>query len=247
LVEDLLASLRNDATVRRVLVGAHWTVVSAGGCGMAATLLDEGPHGERMIRGVGGLRGGSAQALARYALSDHPMEASIGVAALNALLPAEPAAAVDEVDAATILVERGRGRGVAVVGHFPFLPRLREVARTLWVLELHPGAGELPPSAAADVLPQAEVLAITSTTLINRTLAGLLALRRPDAFVMLLGPSTPLSPVLFDHGIDALSGVRIVDEEALFRTVMEGATFRQVAGVQRVTCLRPKAHRVQDV
>lgn len=238
LIKHLLGSIREDAPVRRVLVGAHWTVVCAARCGMAATLLDEGPHGERVARGVGHLAGGSARTLAEYAISDHPTEAGIGIAALNALLPPDEGPA-GEQDAGALLLERGRGRGVAVVGHFPFLPRLREAAKTLWVLEQRPGPGELPAGTAPNILPKADVVAITSSTLINHSLDSLLGLCRPDAFVMLLGPTTPLSAVLFDHGIHALSGVRVVDEAAVLRTVGEGATFRQVEGVRRVTRLAP--------
>jgi uncharacterized protein (DUF4213/DUF364 family) len=128
---------------------------------------------------------------------------------------------------------------VAVVGHFPFLPRLREAARALWVLEQRPGPGELPATAAPEVIPRADVVAITSSTLINHTLDGLLGLCRSDAFVMLLGPTTPLSAILFDYGIHILSGVRVVDEAALLRTVGEGAIFRQVEGVRRVTWPAP--------
>ena len=50
--------------------------------------------------------------------------------------------------------------------------------------------------------------------------------------VMVLGPSTPLSPALFDHGVDALSGARVVHEAAVLRTVGQGATFQQVEGVR---------------
>lgn len=43
---------------------------------------------------------------------------------------------------------------------------------------------------------------------------------------MVLGPSTPLSPVLFDHGVTFISGARVVDEVSALRTVGQGATFR---------------------
>ena len=51
---------------------------------------------------------------------------------------------------------------------------------------------------------------------------------------MVLGPSTPLSPVLFEHGIAALSGVEVVDAEAVLRTIRQGAIFQQVEGVRLV-------------
>ena len=62
---------------------------------------------------------------------------------------------------------------------------------------------------------------------------------RNDATVMVLGPSTPLSPVFFDHGVGILSGALAADEGAVLRTVGEGATFRQVEGVKLLTFVRP--------
>lgn len=74
--------------------------------------------------------------------------------------------------------------------------------------------------------------------MITGTLDGLLALCRPDALVMVLGPSTPLSPVLFVHGATLISGTRVVDEAAVLRTVGQGATFQQVEGVRLLTLER---------
>jgi hypothetical protein len=81
------------------------------------------------------------------------------------------------------------------------------------------------------------VVAITSTALINRTIEGLLALCRPDAYVLLLGPSTPLSPLMFEHGVDVLSGTLVDDVDSVLRLVGQGATFRQIHhhGVRLVT------------
>jgi uncharacterized protein (DUF4213/DUF364 family) len=144
------------------------------------------------------------------------------------------------VNAGDILKARGRGKSVAVVGHFPFIPALRETAARLRVLEMHPAAGEHPAEAAPDLIPQADVVAITGTALINGTLDGLLALCRADALVMVLGASTPLSPILFDHGVSLLSGSRVVDDAALLRTVGQGANFRQVQGVRLLTLARDR-------
>lgn len=234
LVEDLLMSLREDAPVRSVLVGAHWTIVCSRGCGLASTLMDDKPHGHAKVRDVGRLHLKSAHELAEYARSDNLLEASLGVAAINALLEVDEARAV-EINAGEVLVRRGRGKNVALVGHFPFISQLRESARQLWVIEQHPTEGEHPAEAAPDLIPQAEVVALTGSALINHMLEGLLALCRPDALVMVLGPSTPLSPVLFEHGATFLSGARVFDEAAALRTIGQGATFQQVEGVRRLT------------
>lgn len=239
ILDDLLSSLVDDVPVRGVLVGSHWTVVCSRRCGMAATLTSGGPRGHVQIRDVGRLHLKTARELADLARSSELMEASLGVAALNSMLEVEQSAA-REINAAEVLVERGRGKNVALIGHFHFIPQLREAAQQLWVLEQQPEADEYPAEAAADLLPQADVVAITGSTLVNHTLDGLLSLCAPKATVMLLGPSTPLSPILFNHGVDILSGTRVVDEAAVLRTVGQGASFRQVQGVQLLTFVREK-------
>ena len=106
-------------------------------------------------------------------------------------------------------------------------------------------AGDLPASAAAEFIPQADIVALTSMTLLNHTFDGLLALRRPDAQVMLLGPSTPLTPLLFDRGVDLLSGAIVEDIDAVLRGVSQGAGFRQLhrLGVRLVTLTRPRENQ----
>ena len=239
ILEDLLEKLSDDAPVRSVLVGAHWTVVCSRYCGLASTVLEEKPHDHVRVRvrDAGCLHLKSARELAEFARSDNPLEAGIGVAAINSLLQVDERNAV-EINAAEVLIKHGRGRHVAVVGHFPFIPRLRDATGQLWVIENYPAEGEYPAAAAADLIPRADVVAVTGSALINHTLDGLLSLCRPGATVIVLGPSTPLSPVLFDHGATIISGARVADEELVLHTVGQGATFQQVQGVRLLTLAR---------
>jgi uncharacterized protein (DUF4213/DUF364 family) len=240
LVDRLLAALPSeDARVRAVLVGAHWTVVCSRGCGLASTIQGQKPHGEPEVRDAGALRRKSALALAALAKSDSLLEASIGVAAINSLLEVDERRTI-ELNAGELLIERAAGKRVALVGHFPFIPRLRRSARQLWVIEQWPSPGEYESDAAADLIPQADVAAITGSALINHTLDGLLGLCRAGAEVMVLGASSPLSPVLFEAGVDIVSGARVTDEAAVLRLAAEGATFRQMRGVRLLTLQRDR-------
>jgi uncharacterized protein len=197
LVDHLPAALpKEDAPVRAVLVGAHWTVVCSRGCRLASTIQGHKPHGEPEVRDAGALRRKSALELAALAKSDRLLEASIGVASINSLLEVDERRAL-ELNAGELLIERGTGKRVALVGHFPFIPRLRRSARQLWMIEQQPMPGEYESDVAADLIPQADIAAITGSALINHTLDHLLGLCRADAEVMVLGASTPLSPVLF--------------------------------------------------
>jgi uncharacterized protein (DUF4213/DUF364 family) len=87
-------------------------------------------------------------------------------------------------------------------------------------------------------VPQADIVAITGSAFINHTVERLLGLCRPKSFVVVLGPTTPLSPVLFDHGADVVSGTRVVEPELALRCLSEGATFRQIRGVRLLTMER---------
>ncbi len=241
---DLLATLP-DAEVLDVCIGLHWTavVVLAEGqkrCGLASTLTGPYAHSaEPDVPQAGELHTLSGLALARLACTSRPPLSSVGVAAINALLPPRPELWRD-LNAEEAIAARGKNKTVALIGSFPFIPRLRTRVGRLIVLELDPGADELPADSAPDILPRADVVAITSMALVNHTLEHLLGLCKPAATVLLLGPSTPLSPVLFEHGVDVLSGSVVTDIDRVLAAIKQGANFRQVhrAGVRLVTMSR---------
>ena len=239
LIDDLLSSLPDDHTpVRSVTVGAYWTAVCSRHCGLATTIIGNKPHDHTtIVHDAGLLHLKSAQELAEYAHSENPLEASIGVAAINSLLEMDENNAV-EINASEVLMEQGAGKNVALVGHFPFIPRLRKSVGNLWVIEQNPSGDDYPAQSAADLIPRADVVALTGSALINHTLEGLLELCRPDALVMILGPSTPLSPVLFEHGVSIIAGSRVIDEDAVLHAIGQGATFQQVKGVRLLTFTR---------
>lgn len=230
-----------EGEIVKVLVGLHWIAVVAEvegerRCGLASTLQpDHHHHIEPDVPQAGRLELLSSSDLAALIRSDQAILSGIGLATINALLPRKPDDWVD-LKAEAVIATRGAGKNVALIGHFPFVPRLRSQVGKLSVLEHNPQPGDLPATAATEVIPQADVVAITGTTLINQTLDGLLDLCSPQALVILLGPSTPLSPVLFDYGVDILCGSVVTRVEPVLRTIGQGGYFRQVhrAGVQTV-------------
>ena len=238
ILDDVIDSLPHGETkVEEIHVCAHWTAVVSKHCGLASTFREEG-HPHKGVREVGHLTEKSALELALYCRSENLIEASIGMAALNSLIDIDESRCV-EVNAYEILLEKGRGKNVAVVGHFPFLPMLRESARNLWVIEKRPLEGDLPEEAAQGILPQCDVVGITGTSFINHTLEGLLA-QCKESFVTLIGPTTPLTPILFDYGIDVISGSKVVEPQEVIRFISQGATFKELHhhGVKLLTMMR---------
>jgi uncharacterized protein (DUF4213/DUF364 family) len=236
-LDDLISSLSEDSVVREVHICVFWTAVVSKHCGLASTFHEPHPY-HRPVRNVGSLTQLSALQLAQYARSDNVLEASIGMAAINSLMEIDEAKYIEE-NAFDILALKGRGKNVAIVGRFPWIPKLRSIARTLWVIEQRPQEGELPAEAAEEVLPQADVVGITGASFINHTVERLLDLSK-NRFVVMLGPTTPLSPVLFDYGVDVLAGVKVVEADKTIRSISQGAIFSQVEGVKLVTIAKER-------
>jgi uncharacterized protein (DUF4213/DUF364 family) len=134
----LLGSLQGNAPVRQVLVGAFWTAVALATdpprCGLASTLRPATPSSSPPVPHTGRLLKHSGRELAELLRSSSSLEASIGMAALNALLDVDEESC-NEVNAREVILERGAGRSVAIVGHFPFVERVRQAAAECWVLE----------------------------------------------------------------------------------------------------------------
>jgi uncharacterized protein (DUF4213/DUF364 family) len=245
LLDDLL-QIALIGTIHQVVIGIHWTAVVAEvegekRCGLASTLMaDHDHHSKPDVQQAGQLESLTGLALASLIKSNHPTQRSIGVATINALLP-PPTLSMPELNAEEVIAGHGLGKKVILIGRFPFVTRLRDRLGELIVLERKPHPGELPETAAKDVIPGADVVAITGMALINHTLEDLLAICSPRALVVLLGPSTPLSPLFFDYGVNLLCGSVVRDIEPVLRAVGQGANFRQVhqAGVRLVSIAKP--------
>jgi len=231
ILDDVIESITEDSVVREVYVCVFWTAVVSKHCGLAST-LHEGHPAHKIVREAGRLQGKSALELTGYANSDHLLEASIGMAAVNSLIDIDETRCVEK-NALHILEEKGKGKDIAIVGHFPWIPRLKKCARKLFVIEQRPREGDLPAEASEEILPNVDVVGLTGTAFTNHTIERLLELSR-DKFVVMIGPTSPLTPVLFDYGVDVIGGSKVIDPEKAIRSIREGATFQQVKGVRHL-------------
>lgn len=197
--------------VKNVHVGPVWTIVSGDDfCGIAVTINEQGktlPPKEMFL-------GQELHQLAALCKSWNFIEASIGTAALNAyhnhpsrvLSSLKAYGHYDTGNTFDDYAEAVRGKNVAVIGHFVALERVLKTASMVTVLERNPIDGDLPDSACEYVLPTQDFVFITGSAFTNKTLGRLLQLSA-QANTIVIGPSTPLSPVLFQAGADEISGL----------------------------------------
>ena len=246
ILHDLLSTLP-DGTVQQVCIGIHWTGVVVEVAGQAAlwvgllTALRAQTYWNPRRASAGELAGLTGKQLAQFCLDvNMPTMVSVGMAAINGLLPLEELE-TQEINAEAIIASLGRQRKTVMVGHFPFVNNLRRTLRDLAVLEMDPGPGDLPATEAAVVLPSAELVAITGMTFLNHTLEDVLGLCNSQAVIMLIGASTPLSMRLFNYGIDILCGAVVDNIEAVMRCLAQGGNYRQIhqAGIRLATMCRP--------
>jgi hypothetical protein len=248
ILQDILKSLSSNAPIEEVRRGVHLTAVKSRFCGLSSTMMRDACHEREAEEPKKPFTEMTACELARYALSDEVSRASLGLAAINSLVEIKTEECVD-IDGLKLVREIGEKKNISVVGHFPFLEALRDVARNLWIIEKHPLPGDYPEECSRDYLPQSDIVVMSATTLINHTLPGLLAQCRQGSVRMLLGPTTPMSEVLFDYGIDVLSGSMVIDIDVALKAVSEGANFirlKKTGAVRFVTMTRDRAALMKE-
>jgi len=247
MIGRILGSELDEITVERAVVGLFFTGVklSNGTAGTSATPIKSIPEAvccpssAMAMPFPGRLRGRPAADLAREALSGHGIRRTVGIATVNALADCcwqsrphpdvELRHGVDAFDATEIR----HGDRVVVVGAFvPFLKELKRRGQAFLVLEQDPAtlkADELPffrpAEQAAEILPNADVVLITGSTLVSNTLEHLLVLARPDARVTVVGPTVGMLPDAFlARGADVLGCVRITEPDPFLDLLAEGGS-----------------------
>ncbi|MBN2074096.1 MAG: DUF364 domain-containing protein [Dehalococcoidales bacterium] len=234
ILDDLISSLDYDAEVRDIRLGVFQTAVYTRGCGLSSTPHGTGhAQGNSPVKDAGFIMGKNPRELVEMVKSQSIYEASIGMAAINSLNKVDTERC-RELNAAVVLGEKGKGKKVAIIGHFPFIPQLKEVCDKVWVIEQNPLEGDYSEDESERLLSQADVVGITGMAVTNHTLEAILQYCRPGTYKMVLGGTTPLSPVMFDYGIDALSGTVVTEPGSVLNAVSQGATYRQLKDVKRL-------------
>lgn len=229
-----------ELPLQKVASFAFVTTVKSKRLGMSMTLSDERVFEYKVhlpVSHMGEIENIGLKKVLSWTDSLQGIERSFAIAAINSSLPLN-GKKYFAGNALELAAQLGAGKRVAVVGHFPHTERIKEVASAFHIIEKRPQEGDLNAGEAVNIIPQADVVAMTGVTCLNDTIEGLLALKKPGATIIVVGPSVPLSSALFDFGVDVIGGAWVEDENEVYAKVSQGGAPRHLNGLRCV--LYPK-------
>ncbi len=244
--DSLLAYAPEDAIIEDVSIGIFWTFVKTQyGAGISATAHRwcEDPPGA-LIPAAGHLKGLPVQDLLNLYDSKSLTARALANAALAASISKTGMTGTEYPGRAQDLLDKicqGRPRHIALIGHFHFADDLRQAGHHLDVFELEGRCkpGDIPNTQIPEKLCESDIVVMTSSTLLTHTTEEIIACSHPEAYRMIVGPTVPLHPKLWDFGFDAICGSIIEDPEQVSLAVREGGNHKQLTGCRKTNFLCP--------
>lgn len=220
----LLSGMPEGLMVTEIVHGISWTAarLSSGGTGVAMHT-----QGETVSRRYNSLAGMDAKSAAEAVLSWNMEEASEGMAVINAFYNTQKrvheCGGCKQTGAMGGIDITGKTVGFVghLIGHSGITKESLAPAKRYFVLEREPKPGDYPDSACEYLLPQCDVVVITGSAAINKTLPRILELSK-NARTILTGPTVPQCERLLHLGIDRLYGLAVTDGDGLCRSIIEG-------------------------
>ena len=249
LLKQHVAERAAAARVADVRLGLGYTAVSLDdeSTGVAFTFREAFNQGCTVFKGRTPLAGQNAHEMIGFAESENPLEAAVGLAAINALANRlNPGLTTGDI---LEEVDLRPADHVGMVGFFaPVLPKLKQRGHKVSIFELveradAPSGQLMSQNEAFQRLPECQVALITATSLINHTFDDLMTAVVNCREVVVLGASTPLCPEVFAAApVTLLSGVVVEQTDALLAVVSEGGGMRRFRSmVRKVNCRVPSS------
>lgn len=221
---------QTNAVIREILIGLTWTSCQVESIGLC---MSPG-QANRTLPWSGTLVNTAIANIAPWLKSWNSYEATVAMAAINAVI--NPSSAL--LASAQPLYPNGsanlavfehflpliRGKRVVIIGRYPGLSEYEREA-DMTVLERQPNNQDLPDTACEYLLPEADWVFLTATSIVNKTFPRLVELSQ-NATLVLMGPTVPWLSDLANMGIDYLAGVAVTHPEALRQTIAEGGGIR---------------------
>ena len=221
--DKLIEGIPDNLPVTSYVSGSNWSMDR---CGTAMTVIGHNSIDRLPVD----MNNTTLKEVAALAKSWNFRVATLGMAAINAwyntMENARALGHTDEKDelgknAFDYMVDSLAGKKVTMIGHFPNIEKLTEGKAEISILERSPSGGDYPDSACEYLLPESDAVIITGSAFTNKTMPRLLQLSK-NAMTCVVGPTTPVSSILFEYGVDLISGFCSIDPDATEKVVCQG-------------------------
>ncbi|MGD8963733.1 MAG: DUF364 domain-containing protein [Desulfobacterales bacterium] len=205
-------------------LGYTAVVTADGGIGIAYTYFEDKKSCMALNEAID-FEGRLAAALLEKIKSEHPLERSIALALVNALNYKNALKLPEDKDNAILFKEFGLepDTNVAMVGYFgPLVKRLEQKKVPLEILDVSRGLGDRQ-DFYNKLTNWADVLLLTSTSILNNTTEEILGHLHEKVKTALLGPSTPMVAEAFAHlPVHMLAGTVPLDKDNIIKAIRHG-------------------------
>ncbi|SPD74130.1 conserved hypothetical protein [uncultured Desulfobacterium sp.] len=247
LVKNRLGDEFESITVERLVMGIFFTGVklsnqAAGICFTPIKHIPEAvccPSSAGRAISPAKINGMKAMNLLANLSSGEPLKTATAIATLNALSATcfkkglvSDCRLIINTDAKDA-VDLSANRSVALVGALvPFLKVLKKRGGIWWVIEEDQRtlrsdemAHFVPFEISGEIISKADVLVITGATIVNHTLETILDLAKPDAEVVVVGPTASMLPEpMFERGVSVVGGVLVKEPDKLLDILAAGGS-----------------------
>ena len=216
--DALRKSLPSD-TIKNLIIGKYWILIETH-CGVGLVATPPQPNSAEFAKELHVVKGQSTNKVIDFCYSQNALKRAIGCATINALINTTSLKLSSEngLDINTNADER-----VVIVGRFP---GLEQKLPNAYVIERNPGPKDYPESAGPQLIPKCDQLIITASTWVNGSLEPILSLVK-NAQVSIIGPGTPMSPLLGRYGVNRLAGFIATNPKKLSKLIAKDAGVKQ--------------------
>ena len=223
---DLFLDQAQKVRVEILSLGLGYTAVttSNGGVGLSYTYFGDKESCMVLNKHID-YEGRSADQLLEKIKSDNTVERSMALALINALNYSD-ALNLPVDDDNKIMSEKfkiGKDRKVAMVGFFgPLVRHFEKMEVSLEIFDISRGLGQK--KKFYNLLKNwAQVLLLTSTSVLNNSTEEILANVGDNAKTVMLGPSTPMAAQAFEHlPVHMLAGTVPLEKEKTLKAIRHG-------------------------
>jgi len=211
--EILISGIPEGLSVREITTGLSWVGAELSDGSFGIAMRTDWHSIERMQPSLVGL---GAKKAAECVMSWNLSEASEAMAVINAYYNSrermDKLGSVVPYETVCTCGLEIEGKTVGFVGHLIMPDETVEGASQVYIMERRDIAGDYPDSACEYLLPECDIVIITGSAAINKTMPRLIELSE-KAEIVIIGPSTPMCPELLSAGVSRLSGMIVKDKD----------------------------------